>query len=310
MNIKETSWHSYTEIYALGHRALEHLFDDDVLVEEKIDGSQFSFVKFAGELKCRSKGKEMHPDFPEKMFKKAVDVVKDLPLQDGWTYRAEYLSKPKHNSLTYDRVPRNNLIIFDVNTGYETYLPYEKKVIEAERIGLEAVPLLMRGRIAAREEIQILLETISCLGGQKIEGIVIKNYAQFGPNKKALMGKFVSEAFKEVHAREWKKANPKNGDIIQSLLDAYGTESRWQKALLHMREAGRIEDSPRDIGPLLQEVWPDIVKECREEIIDILWEWAADKIRRGVTRGLPQWYKNKLLERQCEKLPEKESDVH
>lgn len=300
MGVDETSWHSYTEIYALGHRALVELFDDEVLIEEKIDGSQFSFGKIDGELRCRSKGKEMHPDFPEKLFKRAVDAVKDLSLRDGWTYRAEYLAKPKHNSLAYDRTPKNNLIIFDINTGYESYLTYEEKIAEAERLGLEAVLLLFRGMVSGKEQIQSLLETPSCLGGQKVEGVVIKNYAKFGPNKKALMGKFISEAFKEVHAREWKKANPKAGDIIQSLIEAYGTEARWQKALLHMREQGKIEDSPRDIGPLLQEVWPDIVKECREEIIDTLWKWAEDKIRRGVTRGLPEWYKMKLLERQFE----------
>ena len=301
----ETAWHSYTEIYALGHRALANLFDDEVLIEEKIDGSQFSFGRFAGELKCRSKGKEMHPDFPEKMFSRAVTTVKDLPLHDGWAYRAEYLSKPKHNALAYDRMPNNNLIIFDINAGYESYLLYEEKVIEAERIGLETVPMLFRGTVGRREQIEAMLAIPSRLGGQTIEGVVIKNYAKFGPNKKALMGKFVSEAFKEVHAREWKKANPKAGDIIQSLIESYGTEARWQKALLHMRERGEIEGSPRDIGPLMKEVWPDIVKECREEILDVLWRWADDKIRRGVTRGLPDWYKRLLLESQFEKAENK-----
>jgi ATP-dependent RNA circularization protein (DNA/RNA ligase family) len=34
---------SYPSIYALGHRAIRELFDGPVVVEEKIDGSQFSF---------------------------------------------------------------------------------------------------------------------------------------------------------------------------------------------------------------------------------------------------------------------------
>ena len=38
-----TSWHSYPQIYNLGHKAIAGIFDDDVLIEEKIDGSQFSF---------------------------------------------------------------------------------------------------------------------------------------------------------------------------------------------------------------------------------------------------------------------------
>ena len=34
---------SYPKIYNLGHKYLEELFLDDVLIEEKIDGSQISF---------------------------------------------------------------------------------------------------------------------------------------------------------------------------------------------------------------------------------------------------------------------------
>jgi hypothetical protein len=38
-----SSWHSYSSIYALGHKALAELFMEPVLIEEKVDGSQFSF---------------------------------------------------------------------------------------------------------------------------------------------------------------------------------------------------------------------------------------------------------------------------
>ena len=36
---------SYPKVYAIGHRAIGDIFKDTVLVEEKIDGSQFSFGK-------------------------------------------------------------------------------------------------------------------------------------------------------------------------------------------------------------------------------------------------------------------------
>ena len=60
-------------------------------MEEKVDGSQFSFGRFDGELRVRSKGKEMVVDAPEKMFQRAVDQAKFLPLTDGWTYRGRGL---------------------------------------------------------------------------------------------------------------------------------------------------------------------------------------------------------------------------
>lgn len=307
INHEETmsdSWHSYPSIFALGHRALSELLLDPVIVEEKVDGSQFSFGLFdeAGDqvLRCRSKGAQLNLVAPEKMFIKAVEVVKQLPLTVGWTYRAEYLAKPKHNALAYDRIPEKHLIVFDVNTGHEEYMSYAHKEAECERLGLEIVPLVYEGMLDSFADFRSMIDRTSALGGQKIEGVVVKNYRRFGPDKKVLLGKFVSEAFKEVHAAEWKAENPTKTDIVDRLIDTLRTPARWNKAIQHMREAGKLEDSPRDIGLLMKEVQADIEKECADLIATKLAEWAMPQIRRGVIRGLPEWYKEELLKRQFE----------
>ena len=105
--------HSYPKVYNLGHPAISELFSDPVVVQEKVDGSQFSFGIIDGELKCRSKGAEIFLDNPEKMFEKAVEAIKELSLMDGWTYRGEFLRGPSHNTLKYNRTPRHNIILFD-----------------------------------------------------------------------------------------------------------------------------------------------------------------------------------------------------
>ena len=293
-----TSYHSYPKIYALGHRAIAELFNDDVLVEEKIDGSQFSFGVFEDGFRCRSKGAQINPEVPEQMFQEAVEVAKSLPLTTGWTYRAEYLKKPKHNTLVYDRIPEKHLIIFDINTGEEEYLSYEQKSDEAKRIGLEVVPVLHRGRVDSPAALLAFLERSSILGGQKVEGIVIKNYHRFGLDKKALMGKYVSEAFKEVHGGEWRENNPTNRDVIDRLILAYKTPARWQKAVQHLAERGQLTDSPKDIGSLIKEVQTDVHEECAEEIKRVLYEHAFAHIRRGIVGGLPEWYKEELMKKQ------------
>ena len=133
-----SSWHSYPSIYNMGHRALEALFEDPVVVEEKVDGSQFSFGKFDGEIKVRSKGRAFPVDAAEGMFQRAVESVLERAdlLVDGWTYRGEYLQKPAHNTLKYGRVPRGHIILFDINAAEEDYLSPLAKAEEAERIGL------------------------------------------------------------------------------------------------------------------------------------------------------------------------------
>lgn len=301
------SWHSYPQIYALGHRYVKDLLTSPVLVEEKVDGSQFSFGVFEQEdgsrrVRVRSKGAEMIPEAPEKMFQAGVNWVLEHAdiLTLGWTYRGEYLSKPKHNALAYNRVPSGHVILFDINTGHEEYMPHEKKLAEAIRLGLEVVPVIHAGPVESIDVFREFLARESVLGGQPIEGVVVKNYDLFGQDKKVLMGKFVSEAFKEVHAGSWKAENPKQGDILQALIQQYHTPARWQKALIHLRERGLIEDSPKDIGLLMREVWPDIEKEEKDAIKEKLYSWAQDKIRRGVSAGLPEWYKEELLKKQFE----------
>ena len=113
-----------------------------------------------------------------------------------------------------------------------------------------------------------------------------------------MVGKFVSEAFKEVHAAEWKAANPKSGDVGEMLIRQYRTPARWMKAVQHLREAGTLDDSPRDIRVLFREVPEDIEREAADTIKAALFAWAWPKIRRGLCAGLPEWYKERLLERQ------------
>uniref|UniRef100_A0A6H1ZC99 Putative RNA ligase n=1 Tax=viral metagenome TaxID=1070528 RepID=A0A6H1ZC99_9ZZZZ len=298
----ETSWHSYPKIYNLGHRSIRDLLEDPVVVEEKIDGSQFSFGVFEDLLYVRSKGQEMLPDAPEKMFTKGVEAVRDrLPLlHEGWTYRGEYLQRPKHNALAYDRIPKGHIILFYINTAEEAYLSPEEKAAEAERIGLDVVPCFHYGRIETPQELFGLLEHTSILGGQKVEGIVIKNYHRFDPAGKAMMGKYVSEAFKEAHQKSWKEANPQNADMLTRLVTSYRTPARWQKAVQHLREQGQLVDEPKDIGPLIHEIHRDLTDECSEEIAAILLKWMLPNVLRGCAGGFPEWYKAQLAERQFE----------
>lgn len=286
---------SYSTIYALGHRAIAEILSGTVVVEEKIDGSQFSMSRTeAGDLACRSKGQDLIVDAPEKMFTKAVESARLLPLVPGWTYRCEYLQSPKHNTLAYSRHPNRHLVLYDVETGPQCFLAPEAKLAEGQRIGLEVTPLYLHGRIESLEQARALLGQESMLGGCPIEGIVIKNYNLFTPDKKVAMAKVVCDDFKERNAINWKKENPTRGDIVQQLVSALRTEARWQKAVQHLRERGEITDSPRDIAALIKEARADIEKEEREWISDQLLKHELPHILRGAIVGLPEWYKEQL----------------
>ena len=287
---------SYPSVYQVGHAAIANLFDGEVQIEEKVDGSQFSFGIVDGEILCKSKNVRFSPDMANKMFNKAVETVLELTplLKDGWQYRCEYLQKPKQNTLCYERTPKSYLILFDINTGLESYMSYEDKKAEAERIGLECVPLLYRGKVETYDQFTQFLELTSILGGCKVEGVVIKNYEQFTKDKKVAMGKYVNESFQEINAGDWRKRNPTQKDVVGEIVLKYKTDVRWQKAIQHLKENGDYLGEPKDIPNLMKEVNQDILQECKDEILDILFNRFWKDISRGITRGLPEWYKDEL----------------
>jgi hypothetical protein len=65
-----------------------------------------------------------------------------------------------------------------------------------------------------------------------------------------------------------------------------------------LRERGLITDSPKDIGLLIKEVQQDIEKECIDDIKERLYKHAITGIRRAITGGLPEWYKEELMKLQ------------
>jgi len=292
--------HSYPNVYQLGHKLVSNVLDGYVLVQEKIDGSQISFgIDNLGNLRIRSKNKEIDIEHPDDMFRLAVEwIVKNRSnLQAGWTYRGEYLQNPKHNTLAYSRVPRNNIILFDICDGLESYLPYSRVKNVANYIGLEVVPLFAKGVFTEADILELKDEWLSresILGGTKVEGVVIKNYNVFTAEKKVAMAKLVRDDFREQNNTNWKSEHPTSQEVVQKLIDIYRTEARWQKAVQHLRDAGELQGEMKDIPALMKEVSSDVLKECKDEIVEQLFAYAWPKISKGITRGLPEWYKSEI----------------
>ena len=291
----------YTKVYQLGHKWIQNLLNGPIIVEEKIDGSQFSFRIKYGQLECCSKNCDKRMTESNDMFFVAVQRVMDLfvldKLQEEYIYRGEFLSKPHHNVLKYNRIPAKNIIIFDIDCGVENYVTPNSKQVWADEMGLEIVPLLWEGdgKDLTVDLCRELLNRESILGGTQIEGIVIKNYNQFGPDGKILAGKFVSEKFKEEHKTAWQ-----NPDIITEIIQRFGTQMRWQKAIQHLKESGELRTDVVDIGPLIKEIQNDIKTECQDQIKEMLFNHSWKQISNKIIRGFPDWYKQILLEKQFE----------
>lgn len=292
---------SYGSIYALGHIAVVDILEgNDVEITEKVDGSQISFGMIEGELMIRSKNQRLHIGADNGMFNPAVEKIDFFAniLTPGYVYRGEYLSNPKHNSLAYDRVPKNNIMIYDIEKtmGSSDFLRRKDRTKEALRIGFEPVRVFFTGPGCTLDWIKGYLEEYSVLGNVKVEGVVVKNYGQFTEDKKVAKAKFVSAEFKEKNDKAWKKANPTQKDIIAQIIETYAVPARYQKAVQHLRDDGKLEGSPRDIGNLIKEAQEDLKKEETEAIKTVLFNHFIGQITRGTIAGLPQWYKDQIAE--------------
>jgi hypothetical protein len=288
---------SYPQVYNLGHRAIINLFDGEVVVQEKVDGSQFSFYKDDnGIVHCRSKNQQIHEGSPamfQEMWHWLQDNADKIVL--NWVYRCEYMSKPKHNVLAYDRIPLNHLYLFDVCYGNENYASHDEIVALAKLLGIDVAYQFYKGTVTSMAQLEGFLETESILGGPTVEGIVIKNYNQFTPEKKIAIGKWVRDDFKEKHKHEW-KSNP-NKDFVEALAAQYATENRWRKAVQHLSDAGELEFSMRDMPKLIREVQDDIERECIDEIGRELYSHFSNSMRKRYIRGLPEFWKDNLKEK-------------
>lgn len=299
--------HSYPKIYNLGHVALANLFDDNsVLVQEKYDGSQLSWMwDVEGELFVKSKGKMQAGGgaVTDKMFNGAVEYLTgiDQPAASvNCVFRGEWFTSAKHNTLAYDARPLNGLVLYDAEWAPSDFATVNEVAEMAEEQGISSARTLevWSGLHPILDHLKAWLATESSLGGPLVEGVVFKNYARMDPFQpdKVLMGKYVSDDFREKHGKAWKAKNPGRGDVIEGIVAQLNTEARWEKAVQHLRDNGDLEGSPRDIGALMVEVKRDILEEEKIWILAKLQQNFLPKITRGLGRGLPDWYKAKLVE--------------
>lgn len=298
------------KVYNLGHRALEELFDGSPLViQEKVDGSQCQFAwNSLDQFTFRSKNVTIVEDdvylADGNAFQPAIDHLMGIPKMArpvGLIFRAECVTKPRHHTLTYDRVPRGGLVIFDILDMQMHLSPKNGFFIKgmAGHLGVEAVPEFKTTLVKDLGELQELAQRESFLGGPKMEGVVIKNYLHHDPitSKYPLMGKFVRPEFREKHSRQWKKDQPGRKDVLIGIIDSLNTEARFEKAVQYLRDSVGLDDSPKDIGPLMKRVKQDVMEEIDWITEQLVGAFIKD-IERGIGRGLPEWYKDRLAQSQ------------
>ena len=291
--------HGYPKVWHMGHRSVEGMFAaGTVYVQEKYDGSQFSFSKDieTGELKFRSRRVDLDPNDCDNLFAPTIHHIQSVAdkVMTGWTYRGEAFRSNKHNTKTYGRIPEGHMVLFDVDVGHHALLKPEETQHIAWELHLEPCALVetLDRRNPSVDQLNIWLARTSSLEATKVEGVVFKNYDFMTSFDHPAFAKFVSEEFKEAHKQnlDWKQGK----DLYSALGTTFATEARWQKGVQRLRDAGELEGSPRDIGNLLRELSVDLLEEYGDELKARVWSHAWKQIVKAANRGFPEWYKREL----------------
>lgn len=261
-----------------------------VRVDEKIDGSQISFGKDGGKLLIRSRSRYLDLDNPDKMFALAVEQIRrvESELTEGFTYLGEYLQKPKHNVLAYDRVPKGNIALFDVVMIDGSVWDAESVYDEANRLGFEPVNFVeMSGaealRVARSGEPPF---KTSQLGGIA-EGCVIKA-GDAVSNR--VIAKVVADQFKEVKGDRPKREGNDKADIAITMANRFCPPARYHKAVQKLKEAGEYTGQMRDIPKIRELISRDLEEECGEQMREELYDALRKDIFRMSLQPLSGWY--------------------
>lgn len=307
-----TQLKSYPKILPLVGKNADYVLGNKIEITEKVDGSMFAFGKDPeGILFFRSKGQQIDPAYPQDMFRAAVEHI--LSVRDripaDTAFYGETLQKPRHNTLTYGRVPRGHIALFGMFDWARTRgVPHNELSVWAFELGCDVVPLIYEGILDNLAGVVDLLDRESFLGGAKIEGVVLKDYDRpmefAGMVYPLTVLKFVSEQFKEKHQTnpDWTKPS----DSLEKVFFQYkaGNEARWRKAIQHRKEAGAFIGEPKDIGPLMKDIWEDLVTEEADNLKEELFRVFKKRLAYAGQAGFPEWFKTVyLLEDTCEKWP-------
>ena len=249
---------------------------DHIVVQEKIDGANFSFrYDVENDRICSfSRRFELNEEnnlsgaweWSQRLNKEQVVKV----LGDKLILFAEWLVP---HTVKYPEEKYYNAYCFDVRDA-ETglYLPQEQVAEIVQKLGLIYVPVFYAGPFTSWENVEALVGKTE-LGGEYGEGIVIKNMTRLNdPDENfQFYVKIVGEAFKEKKAiGGWgmKMLDRKHEKSVeQELTESVVTTARVRKLILKMVDEQELPINWKELDPrtimrkLSNAVYYDCVKE-------------------------------------------------
>ena len=279
----------YLKIKHLGDDETKGIFEGNIIVEEKYDGSNFRIKLEDGKWIFGSRNTTLgnEDDNIGGQFEQAVKyVISKIPkgvVEQIYKTYGELVfygeNMVPHTIKDYDWEHMPQIIWFDIFSLKEgRFLDYDRKSEIFKMMGVEMPQLIYRGD-GNKYEVEI---PQSKWRNGKAEGVVIKNY------ELGIFGKVVDEKFKEENGKTF--GSVKYGLPIS---DKYATSARIEKTIMKLRDEGHPIEM-RMMQFLPKYVYEDIVEEHYRDILMSNWVVNFKKERKAIATKCVE-----ILKRMC-----------
>lgn len=285
---------TYHKIKQVGSEECKDIFsnpDDEIVIEEKIDGANFRFMIREGQIIFGSRTQELTEDKEHKFaknFSRCIEFIKDtlkgvdLSIHKNLIYYGECCVA---HSMQYDWDKIPPFLGFDIyNLETESWCNLEQVKEGFELLHLPIVPIIKvckPGEIGKIDDSLVPISQYAILSGtedtRKAEGVVFKNYSN------GQMGKYVRDKFKELNAHVFgsKSVKVNSETNVGDLIFKYCTNARIDKAIFKLIDSGERLDMTM-MSKLPKLVLDDIFEEGIKEIWESNWVIDFKELRKKV----------------------------
>jgi len=257
--------------------------EDEIIIEEKVDGANFRFMYHNGKFIFGSRNKELgEPSIDNKAWSKAINYIKEnftTPLTpnllNNYIYYGECMTP---HSTTYDYMTTPPFIGFDIyHTKKHKFINVDTTKGLVESSGLPFIPILKRIKAKDFKEPTDADIPQSKYGNIQAEGIVFKNY-----NTQTFV-KHVTEKHREV-SKQIFGGSPKWQTTYHDKITAkYCTNARIEKAIFNLISEGH-ELNMALMKHLPMTVYWDIIDEESHSILKGNEVLDIGKFRKAVAK--------------------------
>ena len=265
----------YPKIRRVGHEKTRGILDDPtdfVVIQEKVDGSNFRFWLEDGEIRFGSRRVDYVDEKNYEEWAKAIEYIKSKvnpeDLREDFIYVGEFI-RPHTVQYDFDSAPP--FVGFDIlNRWTGDIIHYLISYAEFDSLGLPFINTYFVGEAGLITDVLIeeLKKKKSAYGAEVQEGVVLKNYSR------NIFAKSVNPEFLEDFKKKFgDKVKPKM-TAEAKVVERFITPARVKKIITQIYEdKGSV--SAEDIPQILRDTVNDMLEE---EILTIANEMRIQEL--------------------------------